>query len=256
VLKAIFYPEAKTANLQDLDELNRFFWAWLERHYTHKVHSETSTTPIDRWEAGREHVRLVTPDELADTFLWEDERFVGKTGEVAIGGNRYPVDPALIGTRVVVRYDPFDMSEVRIVLHGQTIGNFRPAELVNRTFSKAQPHPPAPPGRLSSSEGFKERLLEGAKGRHERWVNLAAGQGAGVGAQDFVLQMSQLLGGRVFDAEDQKVIEAFRRRHHPLVSEVIQCAVLDAATLKGTERPLPYYLECLHEAVRNLGGLA
>lgn len=70
-IKRSFYVEAQRAGITTLDELNQFLWGWLEAHYTSKIHSSTGQTPRDRWEAGREHVRYVSPDELADTFLWD-----------------------------------------------------------------------------------------------------------------------------------------------------------------------------------------
>lgn len=159
VIKARFYPEAKAAGLTSLEDLNRFFAAWLERHYTDVVHSEIGGTPRARWEAGLEPVRYPTAEELADTFLWEEERFVRKTGDVSLAGNRYPVEPHLVGQRVMVRFDPFDLAEVKIVHRGVVVQNARPAELVARTFAKAVSTPPAPPRRLDSSAGFRERLV-------------------------------------------------------------------------------------------------
>lgn len=252
-VKALFYPEAAAAGIQSLDELNRFFASWLESHYTARVHSETGQSPLDRWEAGREHVRDVDPEMLADTFLWEDERHVTKTGDVQLGGNRYPVPPTLRGQRVIVRYDPYDLSEVRVVLKGQLIGSFRPEQLVARTFSKAQPEQ-ARPRTLESSTGFKERLVTKSASRDANWSALAASAPGAQTDAELEAQLSALLDGRTFDEAERRALVEFRRRYGPR-SETTHQAVSDAASLKGVERPLAYYLEAV-SALSSRGGEA
>ena len=76
--KSAFYPEAISSGIETLDELNRFFWGFLDEQYHQKVHSSTGQTPLDRWEAGREFVRFASPDDAAESFLWEEERVVAK----------------------------------------------------------------------------------------------------------------------------------------------------------------------------------
>lgn len=246
-VKAIFFPEAAAAGIQTLDELNRFFWSWLADHYTGRVHSETAQTPLDRWEAGRAHIREIDPETLADTFLWEDERHVTKTGDVQLAGNRYPVPPALRGQRVTVRYDPYDLSEVRVVLRGQLVGAFRPAELVARTFSKAQPEKEKP-RTLGSSAQFKERLVAKVGERDARWAALAAGTPSAQTDAEFELQVAGLLAGRLFDDAERQALASFRRRFGPR-PELTDRAVADAVLLKGFERPLAYYLDAVEAAL-------
>lgn len=246
-LKGVFYPEAQAAGIQTLDELNAFLWAWLERHYTNRVHSQTGQSPIDRWEAGREHVRTITPEELADTFLWEEDRQVTKTGDVQLAGNRYPVPAEYVGQRVIVRYDPFDLAEVRVVLRGQLIGTFRPAQLISRTFSKAQPIEERP-RMLDSAGAFKDGLVGKAAKRDATWAELAAGVPATQTDAEFQTQMSALLAGRLFDDAERQALALFRRRYGPR-PELTDRAVADAVALKGTERPLAYYLDAVEAAL-------
>lgn len=253
-LKAVFYPEAAAAGIQTLDELNQFLWAWMERHYTNRVHSETNQAPIDRWEAGREHVRTISPEELADTFLWEEDRTVTKTGDIQLGGNRYPVPAEYVGQRVIVRYDPFDLSEVVVWLKGQLVGRFRPAQLISRTFSKAQPVEDRPK-RLESSAGFKDRLVAASGERDARWAALAAGTPGSQTDAEFALQMSDLLAGRLFSEHERQNLADFRRRYGP-PPETTDRAVIDAVALKGTERPLAYYLDAVEMALKSRGGRA
>lgn len=254
-LKGALYPEAERADIQTLDELNKLLWAWLEAHYTHRVHSQTGQTPHDRWEAGRHRIREVSPEELADTFLWEDERHVTKTGEVCLGGNRYPVPATLVGQRVVVRYDPYDLAEVKVLLRGQLVGTFRPTELVAKTFAKARPHDEGPPRPLDSSKRFKDRLVEQAGAKDANWMALAAGQPAARSADELAAQLGALLGDRVFDEAERQALVDFQRRFGPR-PEAVERAVGDAVALKGPDRPLAYYLEAIEARLRDEGGRA
>ncbi len=251
-LKGALYPEAERANLQTLDELNRFLWAWLDAHYTHRKHSQTGQTPHDRWEAGRHRIREVSPEDLADTFMWEDERHVTKTGDVQLGGNRYPVPAEIVGQRVTVRYDPFDLAEIAVWLRGRLVGRFRPAELVAKTFAKAKPHDAGPPKPLDSSKRFKERLVEQAAATDAAWVERAAGTPSSQSVREFALQLAALLGGRLFDDAEHRALAEFRRRYGP-APELTDAAVAAAVTLKGMDRPLAYYLEAIERRLREGG---
>lgn len=258
VVKAAFYPEAKAAGIQTLDELNRFFAAWLERHYTERKHSETGMRPVERWEAGREHVRFPTPEELADTFYWEEERLVRKTGDVALSGNHYPVSTHLVGQKVVVRFDPFDLGVVRIVHGGRVVENSAPAELVSRTFSKATPATPQESKTLASSRAMRDKLVGDRAEAQGSWGG-ARGQTPGktqlgMTAGDFTEQVSGGLGGRAFAPEELREIEVFFARYAPIQSEVLAQALSAAALLKGLDRPIGYYLDAVKSAHR--GGRA
>jgi hypothetical protein len=44
----------------------------------------------------------------------EDERKVDKTGVIHLHGNDYEVDRALVGQRVALRYDPYDMTAIQV----------------------------------------------------------------------------------------------------------------------------------------------
>lgn len=253
-LKGTLYQEIERAGVTTLEELNRLLWAWLEEHYTHRVHSQTGQTPHDRWEAGRHRIREVSPEELADTFLWEDERNVVKTGDVCLGGNRYPVPASLVGQRVMVRYDPYDLASVKVYLRGQLVGAFRPAELVSRIFAKARPHDEGPPAPLDSSRRFKERLLAKAEAADAGWLERAAGLPGSQTAREFTTQMEALLGGRPFDEAERQDLAEFRRCFGP-PPELTDQAVADAVVLKGMDRPLAYYLDAIETRLR-AGGRA
>ena len=122
----------------DLPELNRLFAAWVETVYHRRIHSETAQPPLARWMTGGPFP-LPTPAALAEAFLWEERRSVTKTATVSLHGNTYQVDPALVGRRVELVFDPFDLTPSR------SASAVPPQAWRSRTASAAMPTPKPDP---------------------------------------------------------------------------------------------------------------
>ena len=108
-----FLVEVEANPPTSLFELNRLFTAWVETVYHRRVHSETGEAPIDRLLAGGPPV-LPSPEQLHEAFLWSETRTVTKVATVSQHSNTYEVDAALIGSKVEVVFDPFDLTAVEI----------------------------------------------------------------------------------------------------------------------------------------------
>lgn len=105
----------------DLAALNELFAAWVERVYHQRVHSETGQAPIERFTAGQAPA-LPTPAQLREAFLWSEHRAVTKTATVSLHGNTYEVDAALVGRRVELVFDPFDLTDIHVRYAGRDMG--------------------------------------------------------------------------------------------------------------------------------------
>ncbi len=97
------------AKIDTLTELNELFTAWVESVYHQRVHSETGQTPLARFTA-TDPPALPSPAVLHEAFLWSERRTVTKTATVSLHGNTYEVDAALVGRRVELVFDPFDLT--------------------------------------------------------------------------------------------------------------------------------------------------
>ena len=53
------------------------------------------------------------PAALREAFLWSAHRTVTKTATVSLHGNIYQVDPVLVGRKVELVFDPFDLDRHR-----------------------------------------------------------------------------------------------------------------------------------------------
>jgi putative transposase len=125
----------------DLDELNRLFTAWVETVYHRREHSETGAPPLARWHAGGPFP-LPAPALLAEVFLWEAHRTVTKTALVSLQGNTYQVDPLLVGHRVELVFDPFDLTTVAVRVRGIPAGTAIPHRIGRHSHVKARPETP------------------------------------------------------------------------------------------------------------------
>jgi putative transposase len=122
----------------DLVSLNRLFTAWVETEYHRTIHSETGQTPLQRWQAA-DPPRLPGPAALREAFLWETARTVTKTATVSLHANTYQVDGSLVGRRVELVFDPFDLTNIEVRLHGKPLGLAIPHRIGRHAHPKARP---------------------------------------------------------------------------------------------------------------------
>jgi putative transposase len=130
--------------VSSLDELNRLLEAWVRTVYHARAHSETGETPRARWDAaGPQFI----PDRgrLRHAFAWSEVRLVRKTATVSLEGNDYSVDPFLVGRKVELVFDPFDMTEIDVYWQGRKAGRAVPQVIGRHSHPKAPPdEDPAP----------------------------------------------------------------------------------------------------------------
>lgn len=156
----------------DLDELNRLFTAWVETVYHRRAHSETGVPPLARWHAGGPFP-LPTPAALAEAFLWEAQRTVTKTALVSLQGNTYQVDPLLVGIRVELVFDPFDLTTVAVRVRGVPAGTAIPHRIGRHSHVKARPEtPPDPPA--ATGIDYARLIAEAHHAELSEGVNYAA----------------------------------------------------------------------------------
>ncbi len=121
-----------------LEELNDLLDHWVRGVYHQRVHSETGESPHARYQAAGP---AALPDAalLREAFAWSAVRLVRKTATVSVEGNEYSVDPFLVGRKVELVFDPFDMTELTVWWGGRKVGRAVP-QVIGR-----HAHPKAPP---------------------------------------------------------------------------------------------------------------
>jgi transposase InsO family protein len=166
-LRQQLLDEVERVEPLELPQLNRVLVAWLDR-YHHSVHSRTQQTPAERF-AGHE-LRPALPERLEQAFWQWAVRDVSPTGELKFCGNRYRVDLSFAGRqKMVIRYDPADMSRVHLWQDGRRVATAAVEELLHRTRPG---RPTTPRGRSEAARLYLERLQQAHKERLARELNL------------------------------------------------------------------------------------
>ncbi len=135
--------DTRAAEIADLAELNRLFTAWVETVYHTTIHSETGAPPLRRWLEGvPDPLPRPTPAQLREAFLWSESRTVTKTATVSLHANVYQVDELLVGRRVELVFDPFDLTEIEVRYRGRSFGPAVGFRIGRHTHPKARPEHP------------------------------------------------------------------------------------------------------------------
>jgi putative transposase len=170
-----FEVEAVLADIADLGELNRLFAAWVEQIYHRQVHSETGQTPLERFDAAGPPA-LPALVELHEAFLWSERRMVTKTATVSLHGNHYEVDAALVGRRVELVFDPFDLADIEVRWEGRHVGRAVPRRISRHAHPQAKRDEVAPVVEPSGIDYLRlvEARHDHATRRHIAYSSFAA----------------------------------------------------------------------------------
>ena len=76
--------------------------------------------------------------------MWAEHRQVTKQAMVSLFGNRYQVDPALVGATVELVFDPFDLATIQVRYQQRPMGAAVPFQLGRHVHPHATPDPAEP----------------------------------------------------------------------------------------------------------------
>ena len=140
-----FLIEAAHSEIPTLEVLEARFVAWVERVYHPRVHTETGETPLERFSLCSAP-RIPPMAQVREAFLFSETRTVTKLATVSLYSNHYEVDAALIGRRVELVFDPFDLERISVRYNDTDFGLAIPQKIGRHTHPMAKPTPePAPP---------------------------------------------------------------------------------------------------------------
>ena len=181
-----FVPEAydliEQGKIQTLVDLNRFFAAWLEVAYHQKVHNSFKQRPEDRYRKCDHPIRKIPPNELMEVFLLEETRKVDKTNCISLLGTAYEVEPGLVGEKVQLRFDPYDMSVIQVWKDEKRLKDAVVMELRSMKWDKQKEKQQSEPEETTQKTGLNyielvyEKYQEQQKKKHQNgFVNLMGG---------------------------------------------------------------------------------
>lgn len=138
-----FLLEAEAQGITSFPELNDRFGAWAEQVCNAREHAETGEVPWLRYLTGGPH-HLVETSVLREAFRAAVLRRVSRTASVALAGQHYAVDPALVDCRVELRPGPNDLSELEVFWEGRSFGGAVPFVIGRHVQRQVPPSTPPP----------------------------------------------------------------------------------------------------------------
>lgn len=115
-----FLEEARLETPQTLEQLNGLFRVWLSEGYNHRIHSSLAgKSPAQAFAQDSKPLRFPSPEALKEAFLWEKTPKVDKSGCISLAGLCYEVGLEYIRKNILVRYDPFDLSQIEVWYGGE-----------------------------------------------------------------------------------------------------------------------------------------
>lgn len=120
-----FLVEVPHGEITSIEALNERFDAWVETVYHRRTHSETNATPLERFDTGGVQT-LPSKAQLHEAFLWSESRMVTKTATVSLHSNTYEVNAALVGRRIELIFDPFDLTNIEVRHDTKSFGRATP----------------------------------------------------------------------------------------------------------------------------------
>jgi hypothetical protein len=136
-----FLTKIDPTKLQDLDELNRLFWEWLETDYQRKVHRTLNISPLDFFLKQASQITLFSsPAVLEEYLLLRIPRKVSHDATLSVDSILYETDQRLANTRLEVRYDPDWLENPAKVLllfrDGTKVGEARQVNFIDNSKVK------------------------------------------------------------------------------------------------------------------------
>jgi len=95
------------------------------------------------FESDSHPLRRIDFKALIDAFLVEDIRKVDKTGVFRLNGTDYQAPLELVRTKIIVRYDPFDMQSVQVYCDSKRYADAYPLKVPEHVDFEAVAEAPA-----------------------------------------------------------------------------------------------------------------
>lgn len=107
-----------TSSFNSINELNESLNQYVESQYNSAYHNGIKGKPIDKFMSNIQNIKLLSEQEIRNTFLYRVVRKVKNDATVSIDTKLYEVPSKYIGSRINIRYDPTNDAEAWIFSDG------------------------------------------------------------------------------------------------------------------------------------------
>lgn len=248
-VKSGFYSEAKSCGLTSLDDLNTFFFAWLQQEYHDTEHSALKMTPFERWKQDEDKgfIKLVTAADIRRALMIRDERKVNKrTSTVSLNNRLYRVGKELAGKKVEVRWEADKpKAPVEIWYDGKLIDTAHeliPGKDIDFNLRPERERRKGPPPILDSSKKYMESLVANFK------QTIPSVRDTYLSEVEFQQIMARLL-NRELSSEERDYLSAFYHDLSPLPDSIVETTISKAVASKGDKLHVRSYLDSLKQSI-------
>lgn len=243
-----FVPEmAAKAMIPTLDELNRYWDAWVEFYHGRPHAGLEGRTPRQVWAEDPAPLRSVDPVTVDGAFLIREQRKVNKTALVTWEGRAYLCSDSLVGERVEIRFHPARQETVQIWKEGrflQVAPRYFPPENV--------PHQPKAPQGPTPRESLLDLLDRDRQQALAAQLDKLPPAGVPTPGAHFTEAMAAAILehalGRNLDSRELQWLADSWRRSGGWQADLTERAVAAYRARFGPGRHLAYYLEFLEDA--------
>ena len=103
-----------TSSFNSINELNESLNQYVESQYNSAYHNGIKGKPIDKFMSNIQNIKLLSEQEIKNTFLYRVVRTVKNDATVSIDTKLYEVPSKYIGSKINIRYDPTNDAEAWI----------------------------------------------------------------------------------------------------------------------------------------------
>lgn len=253
-IKSGFYKEAEHAGLRTLDELNKFFFAWLTREYHHAEHSALpdKMTPIQRWKQDESggFIQRVSTEDIRRALMLKATRVAHiRTGTIRLDNRSYQLSPEFAGQKVEVLYDANKRSDtVEIWLDGKMVQLAKeviPGANIDftRMRKKKQENNHAT---LAGSRDYRLALVAAHQGESPITVDRG---GEYLAEPEFQALVARLL-ARQFVDEEQSFLSRFFFENAPMTGLRTELLLAQVVNAKGTNLHLRSYCDHIKQGLK------
>ncbi len=225
-----FEAEVRAGKILTLEDLNRYFQAWLHADYHLQLHSQTGQTPKARFEEQTRFRRHVKLSDVLEFFGVQERRKVHDDYcDVQVDNRYFAVDVKLRGDQVMVRYDPFStMDEVRIYsLRGEFLAVAKRYQREKGAHPSQSPSEPQTPLDHDYLKLLEEKHRQQQEQQSQRGIDYhAAGQSHLWPFASFAATFAKLLGRKggvsALSTQEMELLSGVHQRHGRITRRLLE----------------------------------
>jgi transposase InsO family protein len=252
-VKASFFEEAKHAGLETLEQLNEFFFAWLELEYHQRAHRDLGTSPVEKWnvDADRGLLVPVTAEAIRRALMIRESRKVNiRTATVSLNSRTYRVGKELAGQKVEILWEADRLNPTVEIWYGGKLVELAQEAVQGIDIDYSQrPHRdrgPTMPSILESSKLLRKSLVE-----QHALIAKVKPAGAGYLSLPELEAMAAKVLEREFSEQEKTFVARTFDHLSPLSETLTQGTLSSVVQAKGNKLHLQYYLDQLELAIKS-----